>query len=128
MGGALARFRHGQGRMTLIDALVETFQPTPDVPDAPAARLKDPWPGDAARAEALIANEADLMAALDDDWGWWDDVGFITLSRASYDDTPTWIAVDEDNDEDLPMQYYSDDTASDWTEPSPLPPWPPTQD
>jgi len=65
MGGALARFRHGQGRMTLIDALVETFQPTPDVPDAPAARLKDPWPGDAARAEALIANEADLMAALD---------------------------------------------------------------
>ena len=53
--------------------------------------------------DAVTMGATDLMAALDDDWGWWDDVGFITLSRASYDDTPTWIAVDEDNDD---RQYY----------------------
>ena len=70
MAGALERLRGGKpsgGRMTRpwVAALVETFQPPPNAPGEPRARLKDPWPGDAARAEILIQNEADLMAALD---------------------------------------------------------------
>jgi len=65
MVGALARFRSARPHAPWIDALVETFQSAPDAPDEPVARLKDPWPGNAARAEALIGNEADLMAALD---------------------------------------------------------------
>lgn len=47
-----------------LDALAETFRSVPNAPPEPVVRLKDPWPGDAARAEALIANEADLLAAL----------------------------------------------------------------
>ena len=53
--------------------------------------------------DAVTMTPNDLMDELDSDWGWWDDVGFITLSRASYYDTPSWIAVDDDNDD---RQYY----------------------
>lgn len=65
MANALARLRSGGRSAPWLTSLVETFQQHPDAPAEPAARLKDPWPGDAARAEALIQNEADLMAALD---------------------------------------------------------------
>lgn len=65
MAGALARIGSGRRRTPWLTTLVETFQPPPDAPTEPLARLKDPWPGDAQRAEALIQNEADLMAALD---------------------------------------------------------------
>lgn len=65
MTGALTRFRSARRPAPWFATLVETFQPAPNAPGEPAVRLKDPWPGDAARAETLIQNEADLMAALD---------------------------------------------------------------
>jgi hypothetical protein len=49
--------------------------------------------------DAVTMSAQDLMDELDDDWGWWDDVGFATLSWASYDSTPSWIGVDDDNDD-----------------------------
>ncbi len=67
MPGSLARFKPPRQHMPWLDALIEAFQSTPDAPSEPVARLKDPWPGDAGRAEVLIQQEAELMAALDPD-------------------------------------------------------------
>ncbi|MGZ0186511.1 MAG: heparinase II/III domain-containing protein [Alphaproteobacteria bacterium] len=67
MVSALQRFRLPAAHAPWFDAVLDAFQSAPYAPEEPAARLKDPWPGDARRAEALIANEADLMAALDPD-------------------------------------------------------------
>jgi uncharacterized heparinase superfamily protein len=52
-------------RFPWLTALAELFYTVPDVPDEPQVHLKDPWPGNAQRAEAIIANEAELIAALD---------------------------------------------------------------
>jgi hypothetical protein len=49
--------------------------------------------------DRVTMTASDLMVTLDHSWGWWDDVGFATLSRARYHDTPSWIAVDGANDD-----------------------------
>lgn len=65
-GNLLARASGpAQPRFLWMLSLAELFQAIPDVPEEPQARVKDPWPGNAARAEAIIANEAELQAALD---------------------------------------------------------------
>ena len=52
-------------RFQWVHTLADLFQTIPDVPEEPQAHLKDPWPGNAAHAESIIANEAELIAALD---------------------------------------------------------------
>ena len=47
-------------RFQWIHTLADLFQTIPDVPEEPQVHLKDPWPGNAARADSIIANEAEL--------------------------------------------------------------------
>lgn len=61
---ALNRFIAPKRQMPWLEALADAFHSAPDAPEEPVARFKDPWPGDARRAEALLANEADLVSAM----------------------------------------------------------------